>query len=233
MNSPIGDTSSTNAQRLAPEEYPWAPTDRQGVLVGAAFTPSEAIDTDLRTIGTAPLSDRHAVIAVGSNASPEVMHRKLSRHGVDGPLPMTIRLISGIGVGHSAHVSLPGYIATAPYRCSHCRHRLVVLHLDGEQLDAVDATEPNYDRVRHDDAWLYASRWQVLAIRGVPITARTQPALQDVLRSTDSVWRDRFAGMSAAEVSAALAHDGTVAEWRHRWMDVGLTRNAGFSPHGG
>ncbi len=216
-------------ETLAPEHYPWEPIHTEGVLVQGAFTPSTDTDRTLREHGGSPLADRHRVIAVGSNASPAVMDRKMRRAGIDRPLAMTFERHAGIAVGHSAHVSLPGYIATAPYRCSHCVHRFVTVHLDDEQVAALDATEPNYDRIAHDGAWLYASRWQVIAVRGTPITARTQAELHRALGAADSVWHDRFGGRPEDEVAAQLAHDGSIGEWRHRWRSIGLTRDAGFA----
>jgi len=172
--------------------------------------------------------DRNRVLSVGSNASPEVMWRKMTAAGVTSALAMTITRHEGVAIGHSAHVSLPGYIAAAPYRCARCVRRFVALHLDDDQLAALDATEPNYVRVEHGGAWIYASQWQVLAVHGVAMTLRTQEDLHVALREADPRWRERFGGVSGAEVTQQLAHDGTVNEWRHHWRSIGLTRHAGF-----
>ena len=222
------DRASATSDGLRPERYPWRATTRAGVLVDGGFTDTDDPDGALRVNGAAPMAGRHRVLAVGSNASPEVMHRKMARAGLNRPLAMTITRTEGIGVGHSAHVSLPGYIAAAPYRCAQCIRRLVQLHLDDEQLDALDATEPNYVRTEHHGAWIYASIWQVIAVHGLPVTLRTQQDLHATLSDADPVWHERFGGMSPEEVAAELAHDGSIGEWRRRWPAVGLTRNAGF-----
>lgn len=86
------------------------------------------------------------VLAVGSNAAPAVLAAKLHpalRTGV----PTAPVEVNGLGVGHSAHVSLGGYVAAAPYLREPCRVRLAVSWLDPDQLELLDGTEPNYRRV--------------------------------------------------------------------------------------
>jgi hypothetical protein len=232
MTGPDRQSFAVSEEPLPPEQYPWQPTDRPGVLADRRFLPSNEIDRVLAAFGARPMADRHRVLAVGSNASPEVMHRKMARVGLATPLAMTITRHEGVAVGHSAHVSLPGYIAAAPYRCARCIRRFVALHLDDDQITALDATEPNYKRIEHQGTWIYASRWQVLAARGIPVTLRPQDDLHSLLRAVDPWWSERFRATSAAEVARLLAHDGTVNEWRHHWRSVGLTCHAGFrSPH--
>jgi hypothetical protein len=214
--------------QLPPHRYPWRPIDRPGVLIDRQFVPTTEIDKMLDTLDSAPIADRHHVLAVGSNASPDVIHRKMSRAGIEAPLAMTITRHAGVAVGHSAHVSLPGYVAAAPYRCARCVRRFVALHLDDDQVAALDATEPNYFRVEHDGVWIYASSWQVLAIRNIPVTLRPQADLHSTLSAADRVWDDRFGAMKPTEVATLLSHDETINEWRHHWRAIGLTRHAGF-----
>jgi hypothetical protein len=97
---------------------------------------------------------------------------------------------------------------------------LVATWFDAEQLAVVDATEPNYDRVRlsaasfpvtlatgeqpeHVD--VYASRWGVLARDGVPIPLRhrQQELFDELVGLTGD---ERLIG-DAAEVCARLAED--------------------------
>jgi hypothetical protein len=214
--------------KLPPEQYPWRPIEGSGVLADRRFLHTTEVDKVLDTLDATPIADRHLVLAVGSNASPDVMHRKMSRAGIETPLAMTITRHAGVAVGHSAHVSLPGYIAAAPYRCARCVHSFVTLHLDDDQIAALDATEPNYSRVEHDGVWLYASNWQVLAIQGIPVTLRPQANLHSTLSAADRRWGDRFRAMKPTEVATLLAHDGTINEWRNHWRAIGLTRDAGF-----
>ena len=228
MFAPDPGSQADSERTLPPSQYPWRPIDRAGVLVEGRFLPSDEIDGVLASCSAKPMTDRHRVLAVGSNASPTVMHRKMAAAGVTSPLAMTFTRHAGVAVGHSAHVSLPGYIAAAPYRCARCTRRFVALHLDDEQVAALDATEPNYERIQHGDSWLYASRWQVLAVRGLPVTLRPQDDLHAALNATDSRWRERFEATPTAEITRLLAHDGIENEWRHHWRSVGLTRHAGF-----
>ena len=228
MTDPDRQLLAVNEEPLPPERYPWQPIDRPGVLAERRFIQSSEIDSVLQTLGAKPLANRHRVLAVGSNASSDVIHRKMARVGLETPLAMTITSHTGVAVGHSAHVSLPGYVAAAPYRCAGYARRFVAVHLDDEQLAALDAAEPNYSRIEHEGTWIYASHWQVIAVRGVPVTLRPQASLHTLLRAADARWRDRFGAIQAAEVARQLAHDGTVNEWRQHWRSTGLTQHAGF-----
>jgi hypothetical protein len=173
-------------------DYPWSPAAESGLLTAGRFTLMSAADL-VQHVGS-----RTAVVAVGSNASPVVLHRKLSRRGVGGDVPFLAGTVTGCAVGHSAHVSLPGYVAAAPYRCAEAGTPVYVSLLDDRQLAALDATEPNYVRRElrcTDDALvldgtasiasfhLYDSRWGVIAPPGeAPLRLASQEDLHDQLR---------------------------------------------------
>jgi hypothetical protein len=143
-------------------------------------------------------AERYVVVAVGSNASPAVMHRKLATNGVDGTVPFIHAEVTGLRVGHSAHVSRAGYIPAAPILTPPARTSVVAVFLDHEQLTAVDRTEPNYIResVGQDECrlslaggespasfQLYVSRRGVLAPPGEqPLGLMDQDALFAHLR---------------------------------------------------
>lgn len=218
----------TEPASFDPSGYPWQPIPEPGVIVGGTFRPTAVPDEMLASQGAAPMRMRHPVLAVGSNASAAVMDRKLAAAGICSALPMTVGRHDGLAVGHSAHVSMPGYIAAAPYRCGRCRRPFVVVHPDDDQLEALDATEPNYERVRYGEVWVYRSRWEVLAVGGLPVTLRPQRDLHRTLTEVDPRFRQRFAGRPPHEVTASLAHDGSTNEWRHHWRDIGLTRHSGL-----
>lgn len=55
--------------------------------------------------------------------------------------------MTGIEIGVSAHVSRAGYLSASPVQAPAVTRELFVIWLDAEQLAAIDATEPNYDRV--------------------------------------------------------------------------------------
>ncbi|HYF45478.1 MAG TPA: hypothetical protein VD926_04660 [Acidimicrobiales bacterium] len=96
------------------------------------------------------LEGRCAVLAVGSNADPDWLRAKLLRHEVSPVVPMTRARVRGVRAGHSAHVSVPGFIPAAPYDAPGSTARLWVEWFDSEQLEAIDRTEPNYDRCALD-----------------------------------------------------------------------------------
>ncbi|MCF3121847.1 hypothetical protein IPZ68_19355 [Streptomyces arenae] len=150
---------------LYPLTYPGLPVTEPSLLTGTELLPllarpggvgawsvdgaAPALDDVLAGLGQAPVAGRHAVIAVGSNASPGQVSHKLTRLGLLGAVPMVPVRLRGIGVGCSAHIGRAGYVAAAPYPDPAARTSLVVSWLDAAQLAAVDATElPHYRRVR-------------------------------------------------------------------------------------
>lgn len=157
---------SPPADRL-PEHYPWATPAEAGSLEFGVFRPHPD-----------PLSierpELRPVIAVGSNASHDVLAAKLPRETC---VPLVAATVHDIAIGHSAHVSLAGYIAAAPFHQPGARTRVVVTWLDPTALAALDASEPNYDRIgvadiggllemhgRPRDADIYSSRHGVIRI---------------------------------------------------------------------
>lgn len=128
------------------------------------------LDVVLGNLNVAPIGDRHAVIAIGSNASPPQLRQKF--RGTLLVIPMTRARVGGIIAGLSAHVSRPGYIAATPVTQDGTVSDLYVTWLDNAELRILDKTEPNYRRVRVparylatlpcgqvlDSAWIYVSR---------------------------------------------------------------------------
>ena len=167
---------------LAASDYPGTPAPGSGVLDGDRLWLGRDLDR---------LDDRTMVLAVGANAAPSVLAAKLLRAGVAGAVGMVRAEVEGLGVGHSAHVSRGGYIPAGPYAADRVAS-VVGLWVTPEQLAAIDATEPNYDRIalRGSDHSLrlelgrppstydvYVSRWGVLAADGVPLRLGTQREL--------------------------------------------------------
>ncbi|GAA4633545.1 hypothetical protein GCM10023196_071500 [Actinoallomurus vinaceus] len=109
--------------------------------------PEVPLDDALRSCGGPLMADRRPVLAVGSNASPAQIVRKLAGR-TRVVVPMTYARVDGLVAGASAHVSRPGYVPAVPVLEPGASTELVVLWLDDEQLAAVDATEPNYHRTR-------------------------------------------------------------------------------------
>ena len=200
---------------LAALDYPGTPAPGSGVLDGDRFWLGRELER---------LDDRTMVLAVGANAAPAVLAAKLRRAEVGGAVGMVRAEVSGLGVGHSAHVSRGGYIPAGPYAAEGVA-MVVGLWVTAEQLTAIDATEPNYERVslRCDDYELrletgrptptydlYVSRWGVLVTAGVPLRLRTQHELfarlaGDPTLSTLAPWDDAQAAVRVLADPAARA----------------------------
>lgn len=121
--------------------------DEDGTDAGPGAGPDEALDEALASLGQPPAAERFAVLALGSNAAPGQLRHKLTHLGLPAVVPVTPAAVRGIGVGVSAHISRPGYVAAAPYADGAAGSRLWVTWLDERQLRAVDGTEmPNYGR---------------------------------------------------------------------------------------
>lgn len=226
---------------FAPQDYPWVGDAVRSALLlesgvvdldpsvgvpgpteqlAEALVDLAAIEQALAAEGVAPLAERTLVLAVGSNQTPQAIARKYRRAGdvVATPTPFVRCTVHDLAVGHVAHIAAPGYVPAAPYRAVGERMELVATWFDDEQLAVIDATEPNYDRLRlsaeqfpltlatgqrpaHAD--VYASRWGVLAHDGrpIPLRHRQQELFDDLGVLTGD---NRFQG-GAAEVCARMA----------------------------
>lgn len=249
MPSPTLDAPArpdTPAAGFAPQDYPWVGEAVRSALLleegivdldprGGVPGPTEALDEALVDVaaieqalaaeGAAPLAERTLVLAVGSNQTPQAIARKYRRAGgaVATATPFVRCTVHDLAVGHVAHIAAPGYVPAAPYRAAGQRMELVATWFDDAQLDVIDATEPNYDRIRlsaeefpvalatgqrpaHAD--VYASRWGVLAQEGrpFPLRHRQQEMFDELGVLTGD---DRFQG-DAAEVCARMAAEPKV-----------------------
>ncbi|WP_205327046.1 hypothetical protein [Glycomyces sp. YM15] len=149
MQAPV----HASAPASDPAGYPWLPLNTSAIVTADAVEPVlvdgshwTTINAHLSAAGSAPMSERHAVLAIGSNRSLVALRRKYAR--VPGWVLPTLRVtVPGLDVGHAACVSRPGWIPWAPrvgtfgVRCSY-----EVAFLDGDTLAVLDATEPNYHR---------------------------------------------------------------------------------------
>lgn len=197
-----------------PSGYPWAEPVRAGVLHHDRFVEDDP---------AAEFGERVPVVAVGSNASPAVLARKLGGLLETG-LPVEPAVVAGLHIGHSAHVSAPGYVAAAPARGTRPQP-VTVSWFDATQLAVLDATEPSYRRIPLPEsmpcrrvsgtgrvgplvagAQVYESRHGVLAEGGRPVPLRSQAEV--------FTW---LAERLPRELGAALAHDLLVdADLRER-----------------
>ncbi|ORM33401.1 hypothetical protein [Williamsia sp. 1135] len=183
------DVSVTDDNLSArPQEYPGRPVPGLGLLHEGRFSTAIDVDdlsADLRRHRLADLAGRTAVLAIGSNACAAVVLRKLASVGVDATVPFLSGSAPGISVGHSAHRSVAGFIPAAPYATVSTRNTFIVNMFNGDQLAAIDVTEPNYRRITVEcdlpgrgSAELYVSRWGVIAPpEGPVLSLMSQTAL--------------------------------------------------------
>ncbi|SDS95918.1 hypothetical protein [Microlunatus soli] len=224
----------------APWLYPGTPVDR-----------SDPIDpVELEQIGSA---GRTLVVAVGSNASRAVMQRKFERYGVSPVVSFLRARVTGLRVGHSAHVSAPGYIPAAPVADPTVRTDLVASLMDADGLAALDATEPNYVRtelpadrfpielspagpdgrtVAHPASfWVYLSRHGVLGpARRRALQLLAQERLFTLL-AEECIGFGRLADGGPRAVMRALAASADLRRTgRQVLRDAGWARSAGLGP---
>jgi hypothetical protein len=182
-----------------------------------------SLDDHLHQAGASPAAARVPVLAVGSNASPAQLRRKLARARLPTLVPTTAVDVRGLAAGVSAHVSRPGYLPATPVPAPDVQSALWVVWLDESALAAIDATEPNYERVpvpaRYPvrlttgqpvaDSWVYLSHHGYLTNQaGEPRRLTDQPTLITAL---------------LAEVPALPALAGaTPQEWIERTSDVAV-----------
>jgi hypothetical protein len=131
------------------------------------------LDLVLLEYEAVPIARRIPVLAVGSNAAPAQLRRKLATGGPPTVVPITAVKVDGLSVGVSAHISKAGYVPATPVPDPSSKNLLMwVTWLAQDQLLIMDKTEPNYDRIRVpgfcsirltsgqavSGCWLYVSR---------------------------------------------------------------------------
>ncbi|WP_328883411.1 hypothetical protein [Streptomyces sp. NBC_00299] len=119
------------APRDHPLLYPGAWPSDSGLLDGDRLLPLDHLVYD----------DRVPVLAVGSNACPGQLRRKMAAFGIVTPLPMVKVRVTGVEVGVSAHVSRVGYVSASPFEAPGHVRELFITWLDSEQLAVIDASE--------------------------------------------------------------------------------------------
>ena len=246
------DHDGTPLDPFPPHRYPWTHGDLGDLA---------ASDT---TAGLDHAAGRMLVVGVGSNASAAVLRRKLAaasarsdRHEKT-PVPLARVVVEGIGIGYSAHVARRGYVPAAPFADPGGAVSAVGAWLDEAEVTALDATEPNYDRLtvgsdRHPGVrlrggaagpgsatpfCLYISRYGVLADRDrTPLRLGDQRRvfawLADRLRRPSPAGDTSLAAVldgDPADVCARLAAPHTAARVGTSMRSAGLVADAGWGP---
>lgn len=229
-----------------PLDYPGPRAPSAGLLVDDRYVrvadgDTDAFDAVLARRGAAPVAARTAVVAVGSNASPSVLRRKFAAGaggGAGGALvvPFVVARVRDLGVGHSAHVSVAGFVAAAPVAAPGTATDLVVSLLDDDQLRILDRTEPNYTRRPVPGAegpcWVYDSHWGVIAPPAeAPIPLGTQADLLARLRAGWAPYAGAVGG--ATEAAAVLGRFAASEPLRRRvralLASTGWARESGLA----
>ena len=217
---------------MQPLDYPGPPIDGPGVLgADGAWTELDACEP----VPSSLVSGRTCVVAVGSNGSPPRLHTKLVAAGVADRVAMVPYEVTGIGIAHSAYVSVAGYVATTPYALPDGGVRVVASWLTAEQLAAVDPTERNYDRLplpgsvrgAPDEAQAYVSRWGVLAPGGVVLPATMQAKVHAAFAG-DPVLAELLPLGDPAATVAALRERVTSVAVRERLRAAGWVLPTGL-----
>lgn len=224
----------------ADREYPLAMSAEHGVSNtyltfddGASF----GVDEYLEQLGLEPMSERIPLVAVGSNSSPLALRSKIKRYGRIGTsqvVPMLTAKMTNLGLGYSAHLVSGGYVPAAPFRAPGEVASVTVSFLTRDQLRAIDATEPTYDRkalssdtyplrlengTLLDVSYVYVSMFGVLEGRsGSPTPLGSQAELYATLRDLNV--GDGFFDGDAQEVSDRIAGKRTSKPTTSVWSKV-------------
>ena len=210
-------------------------SDGERPLDAADLVVPTRLDGRLRAAGGSPWEHRRLVVAVGSNASLATIRAKLRWHRTSPVLPLVPGILVGVSVGHSAHVSLGGYVAAAPYDRPGGAVRVAAGWFDDDQLRALDGSEPNYRRARlptsryplsllHLDPppefEVYRSVWGVLTVDDRVLPLRAQRSLHRVLASDP--WLARRVPLADSPSAVRALRDRRLqVEIRRHWARSG------------
>ena len=228
----------TNVLRINPSRS--APLGEWHVKVSG--TADRPLDEVLLECDAAPMASRIPVLAVGSNAAPAQVRRKLATPDRPIMVPITAVKVCGLSVGVSAHVSKAGYIPATPVPDPSAKSRMWVTWLTAEELAAMDKTEPNYDRMHVPSTcsvelisgqavagcWLYVSRHGFLTEgSGKPRKLIDQPDLISRLL-VDIPVLTTLAGSSPKEWVNRTKDAGVRDEIRDLFRSAGITQTTDF-----
>jgi hypothetical protein len=234
----------------APLSYPGALPGEDGVLVDGCYlslryAPGRQVGNWLVEIDGTPVEldvllekqdrpitgKRFPVVSVGSNAAPAQLHGKFVRKGVRPLVPLVNAKVFGMAAGVSAHVSRAGYIPGTGVLQSGGAVSLFVAWLDADELQVIDASEPNYYRVLLDGGIypvvlpsgerlgvcsLYVSKWGCLVGRdGNPRPLSSQDELLATLLAESRALRRIFGDTPESFVEHATSDASKREEAKH------------------
>jgi hypothetical protein len=167
-------------------------------------------DVELSRLAVAPLRDRHAVLAYGSNACPAQLRRKFLGAECSPIVPMTRAWAEDLAVGYSDHVTQYGAVPATVFESEGACTEVFVAWFDPDQFAEVDRSEArNYERrpfdlSRHD---LYVADGPAPEAVDVFVSTRglfSRGGLTPAVKGIDTTYR---AGplLTQSEVSALRA----------------------------
>lgn len=218
--------------------YPYRIPDRSFLQAGA------------RTLDLVPepaqLNGRTAVLALGSNAAPQVLAGKLGLGEGDEPVPAIRAELRDFDVVYSAHISAYGSLPAAIQVSPGTGAAIHVLYLTDEQLAAMAETEPNYDAVviegvrcrlgtgaDLDAAHCFLSKHGCLRVAGAPLALAAIRATGRRLRAASEpealeLVRERLApNLPLARFVAESVEDRAAREQRNRALAADAVPFAG------
>lgn len=223
------------------KEYPYFVPAGSFVLTG---------DGIMELSSGAPLPDvsgRHAVLACGSNQSPERLRQKFPRLGGTG-IPVFRACLTDFDVVYSAHITAYGSIPATLQYAPGTAATLSITWLTEAELDRMHNTETasgNYDfgvldglRLELDGGWVldrvsaYISTRGCLVFDGAPVALASVPALGRKWRSLSqeevlSVVRDRLTpGRALNDFLFEAIADGAV---RQSHTDILMSDSQSFA----
>lgn len=183
MDARVGDISDPVDTARA-FDYPYDRPKGAFRLSAAGVVPGG--DADLRY-------ERHAVLALGSNASTAQLRRKFARHLQPGAVILVEpAILIDHDVVYSAHFAAYGAMPATLWPSPGIRIRVAVTYLDDDQLAVMDRSEAlglNYRRKPLDPGLLrlaggqrpvrldgYLSLWGAYAPIGAPVALAALPA---------------------------------------------------------
>jgi len=125
------------------------------------------------------------VVAYGSNASPEILRRKLGGPAAAAVIATRV-VLADTDVVFSAHVSRHGAIPATIVAAAGTEVDAWLLAVPSHAIGALDATEPNYVRRRHvpgAPGEAYVSRHGPLLVDGAPVALSAVTARGRTLRA--------------------------------------------------
>ena len=108
------------------------------------------------------------VLAYGSNASPDVLRRKLGDEAAAAVVARPV-VLEDADVVYSAHISAHGAIPATLHPSPGTEVDAWLLAVPARAMPALDATEPNYVRRPFAGAHAYLSRHGALRVDGDPV----------------------------------------------------------------